>query len=111
MRTLTLTGLFLMLTGSAALADGDGLTMHAVDQVVERYDRAIQSCNRGGSRHDTVVVMVELTVDEAGHVGSAESTSRSPAASCLEKVARKMIFPATGTSAHLALPFMLTPHR
>jgi hypothetical protein len=111
MRTPTLIGLFLLLSGSTALADGDGLTMHAVDQVVERYDREIQACNRGGSRHDTVVVMVELTVDEAGHVGSASSSSRTPIAACLEKVARKMVFPATGINARLALPFMLTPRR
>jgi len=54
-----------------ARADAAGLTMRTVDEVVERNDRAIQACGRGVTHHggDTVVVMVELTVDAAGHVG------------------------------------------
>lgn len=98
MRTFLTMAAFLGAMG-AARADVETLSMRAVDEVVERHDRAVQACGRGvGHRGDTVAVMVTLTVGADGRVADAQAGKHDRVGACLERVARKMVFPATGTT-------------
>ncbi len=95
--------------GVAAAEELRPLRMEAVDQVIERADRAVQSCGRGRG-HDTLAIILKLEIDADGKVVGAEAAGKiTPAVACLQKVARKLQFPATGTSSHVEYPFMLAP--
>lgn len=111
-RTLAAT-IFLSSFGLAASARAeDGLSMEVVNRVVEQNDHAVQACGRALPRHaDELAILVALTIDADGHVADAASTTRSRAATCVEKVALKMVFPAPGSVHHLQFPFVIVPHR
>ncbi len=98
------------LTGTAIAEDVRPLKLEAVDQVVEKNDRAVQACSRG-ARRDTLAVLMHLEIDPEGHVLSAGSAAeKAPAeASCLSRVVRRMKFPATGTVSHVEFPFLIAP--
>jgi hypothetical protein len=103
----------ILLGGLGAARADDGLPMTVVDQVVDQNDRAVQACGRALARRgdETVAILVALTVDERGRVSDAAATTRSRAGTCLERVARALVFPAPGAVHHLTFPFMLVPRR
>ena len=83
------------------------LKLEAVDQVIEKSDRAIQSCGHG--HRDTHAVLMRLDIDSDGRVINAAVTGKMNAeAACVARVARKLHFPATGTDSHVEYPFMLS---
>jgi hypothetical protein len=98
------------LTGTAVADDVRPLKLEAVDHVVEKHDRAVQACAKGGHR-DTKAVLMHLEIDAEGHVlTAASSADKAPAeASCLARLVRRMKFPATGTVSHVEFPFLLVP--
>jgi hypothetical protein len=82
------------------------LKLEAVDSVIEKSDRAIQSCGKG--HRDTHAVLMRLDIDPDGRVINAAVTGKaSPESACVARVARKLHFPATGTDSHVEYPFML----
>ena len=82
------------------------LKLEAVDQVIEKSDRAIQSCGHG--HRDTHAVLMRLDIDPDGRVINAAVTGKANAESaCIARVARKLHFPSTGTDSHVEYPFML----
>ena len=95
----------------APVASADSLTIEEVNAVVDRADPAIQSCRRALDHKtgDEVAVVVKMTIDGSGHVTAAEAPGRVGA--CLEKVARRLQFPASGQSANFAFPFVIVPRR
>lgn len=110
-RQLAAAAFLVLLAAPAARADSS-LTLRAVDEVIEHNDRAVQACGRGLDlrRGDAAAVMIVLTIDADGHVADAFAPSRSRTAACLEKVARKIQFPAPGSEIQLNFPFMLVRH-
>ena len=106
-----LVGLFALvgMGGVAAAEELRPLRMEAVDQVIEHADRAVQSCGHGRA-HDTLAIILKLDIDADGKVVGAEPAGKiTPAVQCLQRVARKLQFPATGTLSHFEYPFMLVP--
>jgi hypothetical protein len=94
---------------AAPAARADGLSLQAIDEVVEQNDRAIQSCARGLGvrRGQEVAVQISLTIDAGGHVAQAAAEHHSRSAACLENVVRRLQFPAPGHKVQLSLPFLL----
>ena len=85
------------------------LRLEAVDQVIEQNDRAVQACGRH-LRGDTLAVMLRLEIAGDGHVTAAESVTKPTAeAQCLMRVAKKLVFPASGSVSRVEYPFMLLP--
>ena len=81
------------------------VSMEDVDKVVEASDRAVQACNRNSRRLDTLAVLMTITIDADGKVSTVEAAlenedkGKAPAeAACLARVAKKLKFPATGTT-------------
>jgi hypothetical protein len=99
----------LALLALASIAGADEvrpLKLEAVDQVIEKSDRAIQSCGR--SRKETLAVLLRLDIDPDGRVINAAVTGKmTQEAACVARVARKLRFPATGTDSHVEYPFMI----
>lgn len=90
------------------------VSMEDVDKVVEANDRAVQACNRNGRRLDTLAVLMTMTIDADGKVSAVEAApqdqdgGKAPAeAACLARVAKKLKFPASGTTSHVQFPFMI----
>ena len=88
------------------------VSMEQVDQVIEASDHAVQACSRNAHRLDTLAVMVTMTIDPNGNVSEAapapEEGEKIPAeATCLVRLAKKLKFPATGTTTHVDYPFMI----
>jgi hypothetical protein len=90
------------------------VSMEDVDKVVEASDRAVQACNRNARRLDTLAVLVTMTIDADGKVSTVEAApqdqdnGKAPAeAACLARVAKKLKFPASGTTSHVQYPFMI----
>jgi len=99
-----------MLSSVAAADTSSALQLKTVDEVVERNDRAVQACGRSLGHHaDTVAVLVTLQIDSDGHVAEASAANRSCESRCLERVAKRMTFPATGMPTRVAFPFLLNP--
>ncbi len=93
--------------GTALAEEGRPLRMEVIDQVIERSDRAVQSCGRG-SGHDLLAVQLMLEIDAAGLVVAAAPVDKATSTTqCLARVARRLHFPATGVSTKIAYPFML----
>jgi hypothetical protein len=85
------------------------LKLEAVDQVIEQNDRLVQTCGRK-LRGDTLAVLVHLEIDADGRVTTADPAAKPTNESqCLQKVAKRFKFPATGTVSKLDYPFMLAP--
>ena len=98
--------------GSGVARADASLTMKAVDEVVAQSDRAVQACGRGSLRRgETVAVMVLLTIDADGHVADAFAPTHTSTSTCLEKVARRMHFPATGDTTQIDFPFLVAARR
>jgi hypothetical protein len=96
------------------LAATKPVSMEDVDKVVEANDRAVQACNRNARRLDTLAVLVTMTIDADGKVSTVDAAAqdqdngKAPAeAACLARVAKKLKFPATGTTTHVQYPFMI----
>lgn len=96
------------------LAASKPVSMEDVDKVVEANDRAVQACNRNAHRLDTLAVLVTLTIAPDGKVSAvdaapqSEDNGKAPAeAACLARVAKKLKFPASGTSSTVQYPFMI----
>ena len=90
------------------------MSLEDVDKVVEASDRAVQACNRNGRRLDTLAVLMTLTIDADGKVSAVEAApqdqdnGKAPAeAACLARLAKKLKFPASGTTSHVQYPFMI----
>ena len=99
--------LALALCGTAIAQEGRPLSMEVIDQVIEKSDRAIQSCHHG-SGHDLMAVQLMLEIDAQGMVVEASPLDKaSSTTQCLARVAKKLHFPATGVSTKIAYPFML----
>jgi hypothetical protein len=109
-RSLMAVAVLVGMTGPAIADDVRPLKMEAVDQVVEKHDRSVQACARGGHK-DTKAVLLRLEIDPDGHVLTAESSAeKAPAeAACLARVVRKMKFPKAGVVSHVEFPFLLVP--
>ena len=101
----------LLLAISPTLARADGFSIHAVDKVVTEHERDVRACARHLERRDTVAIHVLLTIDPSGHVSDAFAPTVSRAATCLERVARKLSFPAPEMETQVAYPFLLTSKR
>lgn len=86
------------------------LSLEVVDSVIERNDALVQSCARSRVR-DTLAVLLDLEIDADGRVSGAEAIASSAEARCLERVARRLRFPASGTVTRVAFPFLLAPRR
>src|SRR5438067_167531 len=63
---------------------------------------------------DTLVVLMTLTIDADGKVSAVEAApqdqdnGKAPAeAACLARLAKKLKFPASGTTSHVQYPFMI----
>lgn len=97
--------------GVAAAEEVRPLKLEAVDQVIEQNDRAVQACARGARLHDTLAVLMHLEIDGDGKVVAVEpsSSKAGPEVACLQRLARKLRFPSTGTVSHVEYPFMLAP--
>ncbi len=66
-RSLMAVAVLVGMTGPAIADDVRPLKMEAVDQVVEKHDRSVQACARGGHK-DTKAVLLRLEIDPDGHV-------------------------------------------
>jgi hypothetical protein len=88
------------------------LTLEAVDQVVESHDREVQACGRRTGR-DTLAVLMRIEIGPDGRVARVQpsATGAQAESRCLERVAKRLQFPATGVSSHVEYPFMLVPRR
>src|SRR5947209_2657882 len=96
------------------LAATKPVSMEDVDKVVEANDRAVQACNRNARRLDTLAVLVTMTITPDGKVSTVEAApqdqdnGKAPAeAACLARVAKKLKFPAAGTTSTVQFPFMI----
>jgi hypothetical protein len=109
-RSLIAVAALMGMTSTAIAEDLRPLKLEAVDQVVEKHDRAVQACARGGHK-DTKAILLHLEISPDGHVLTAASSSeKAPAeAACLSRLVRKMKFPSTGTVSHVEFPFLLVP--
>lgn len=96
--------------GLGGVAHGEAaLSMKTVEEVVEHHDRAVQACGRAAlHKGETLAVMVLLTIDGDGNVADAFAPTHTATSACLEKVARRMQFPATGDTTTIDYPFVLT---
>jgi hypothetical protein len=103
--------LVLVSCGLAAAEEVRPLKLEAVDEVIEHNDRAVQACARGARVRDTLAVLMHLEIDGDGRVITVEPSSGKPTpeAACLQRVARKLHFPSTGTISRVDYPFMLLP--
>ena len=88
--------------------------MEEVDKVIEASDRAVQACNRNARRLDTLAVLMSLTIEADGKVSAVDAApedqnnGKAPAeAACLARVAKKLKFPASGTTSHVQYPFLI----
>jgi hypothetical protein len=96
------------------LAATKPVSMEDVDKVVEASDRAVQACNRNARRLDTLAVLMTLTIEADGKVSAVDAAPQAedngkapPEAACLARVAKKLKFPASGTTSHVQYPFMI----
>jgi hypothetical protein len=96
------------------LAAPKPVSLEEVDKVVEASNRAVQACNKNARRLDTLAVLMTLTIEPDGHVSAAEAVAQDqeggklpPETACLQRVARRLKFPASGTLSRVQYPFML----
>jgi hypothetical protein len=109
-RTLASLALLFAVGGIAVAEEGQPLKLEAVDQVIEQSDRAVQACGRGARNKDVRAINLRLEIDAEGHVVAADVAGKpSSESQCLQRVAKRLHFPATGTVTHVEYPFMLVP--
>ena len=100
----------LLLAPLAARADGSFI--QAVDKVITQHERDVRACARHLERRgDVVAINVLLTIDPSGRVIDAFAPTGSRAATCLEKLARGLTFPAPDLETQVAYPFLLSSKR
>jgi hypothetical protein len=108
-RLLVVGSMVLGLVGGGAARGDESLTMKKVDEVVEQNDRAVQACGRANLRKgETLAVMVLLTIDGDGHVADAFAPTHTATSVCIERVARRLQFPAAGDTTQITYPFLVT---
>jgi hypothetical protein len=111
MRTLFAALFVVGLCGVCAAEEVRPLRLEVVDEVIEKADRAVQRCSRLGGG-DSRAVLLRLEIGADGKVLDViQPEQRSAESQCLARVARTLSFPATGTTSHVAYPFVLTPRR
>ncbi len=96
-------------TGPAPAVPGSGLSSEAVESTVRMHQSAVKRVcweRIGGGGSTSAIEKVHISIDGNGHVSSASADgNNATVGTCLEKEIRGWVFPPSGGTTEVDLPF------